>query len=155
VDYIQEWQERQSSTTRFTAEQQRTYQLTGFQILLRPVAVGRSDSLGKTYTTPAGTVRLALRGSALWATVEHTGTAPDSIAMPLGQISQKLLRTTRNPYGVPGDAMVSEGSGTTFRIRLYMSVLAVEAKDENVLIQRVEGDLLLGFGTGEGAPKGR
>jgi hypothetical protein len=155
VDYIQEWQERQSNTTRFEAEPQRTYQLTGFQILLRPVTLGRSDSVGRAYTTTAGTIRLSLRESALWVTVERTGAAPESIAMPLGEVGQRLLRTTRNPYGVPGDAMVSECSGTTFRIRLYMSVLAVEAKDENARVERVEGDLLLGFGTVGGASKER
>jgi len=147
AEYVPEWQAQKTSAQRFSAKQQRIYEVEGFDSLFRSVTVDPADLAKSSKVFPAGMVRLdSLQTRVIVLTTAADG-GKDSIALDCESLARKLLESSKSPYEIPGDVMVLNGVGEKVRGRLYLSWLEVQTAGDSLKIHSLTGDLLLGWKT--------
>jgi hypothetical protein len=145
IEYVQEWQGKEEANVhRFMAKKDRLLEITGYNRMLRTVALGESEPTAKSFALPDGEVRLGLSNSFLTVALSPVGGTGDSAALPLAPLAVRLLREYSNPYEIPVEALVLEGFGGTMRVRACLTLLVVRAEGDSTSIQRIESDVLIG-----------
>jgi hypothetical protein len=145
AEYVPEWQAQKTSGRRFSAKQQRTYDVEGFDSLFRSVTVNPADLAKSSGVISAGMVRLDNLQTSVIISATAADGGKDSIALDCGSLARKLLESSKSPYDIPADVMVLNGAGERVRGRLYLSWLEVRTAGDSVKIHSLAGDLLLGW----------
>jgi len=145
IGYVGEWQMQKASSYHFTAAKPGSFDIHGFDRMVRSVIAGRSTP-AKSTSLEGGLLELRQEQTILRLRAKLEGVGEDSVRLDLSGLSRGLIERYghANAFSIPGDSMMVQQSGITLTFRVNLSQLQVHTSGDSLEIQSLEGDVLIG-----------
>ena len=109
----------------------RVYSVQGFDHLLRSIALGQKEPVGKTFSVGPDTIRLLLSSGVLAVTSSSPGNESDSVTIEMTPLVHLLLRYSAIHTECPGDVMTSTGHGRTLDVKVLFHEIVANTEEQH------------------------